>query len=212
MSSAWRITLATVVFLLSSAIPAAAAEIAAPDSAAPAPEVRERDLKAKIQAHPGDAALVMQLAQLYYDQGDRGHAESEFRRVLEIDPRNVQAMVSLGTVLNESGKSEAALAQYDAALAIDPRRVDTICKKGQALYALQRHEEAVRLYLEAKKIDPKDQAPAYWLGIAFADAGIYIEAINEWTEVVSLDKDSELGRAASEGIDVLRNIMGGPGR
>jgi tetratricopeptide (TPR) repeat protein len=215
MSSSRRAILATLLFLLSIPTLVLAAEPAAPDSAAAlpdsaaaVPEIRERELKAKIEARPDDVALVMDLAAFYYDQGDRNRSEKQYRRAIELDPRNATAMVRLGTVLNESAKSEEALAQFDAALQIEPRRVDTLCRKGQALYALQRHEEAVRLYLEAKKIDPKDQTPYYWLGIAFADATIYREAIVEWTAVVAIDKDSELGRAASEGIEVLRPMIG----
>jgi tetratricopeptide (TPR) repeat protein len=215
MSSARRTIFALLIFLLSvpglvlAAEPAGVDSAAAvPDSIAAVPEIQERELKAKIEAHPSDAALVMDLAAFYYDQGDRSRAEKQYRRVLELDPRNAAAMVRLGTVLNESAKSEEALVQFDAALQIEPRRVDTLCRKGQALYALKRHEEAVRLYLEAKKIDPKDQAPYYWLGIAFADAGIYREAIVEWTAVVDINKDSELGRAAAEGIEVLRPMVG----
>jgi tetratricopeptide (TPR) repeat protein len=191
-----------------SAVAATDSAAAVPDSAALVPEVRERALKARVASHPGDVAPVMDLAQFYYDQGDRSRAEKQYRRALELAPRNGAAMVRLGTVLNESGKSAEALEQFDAALQIEPRRVDTLCRKGQALYALKRQEEAVRLYLEAKQIDPKDQAPYYWLGIAFADAGIYREAITEWTAVVNLNKDSELGRAAAEGIEVLRPMVG----
>ena len=50
----------------------------------------------------------------------------------------------------------------------------------------------------------------------FVGAGIHVtglaedyrEAIVEWSAVVALDRDSELGRAAAEGIDVLRPMVG----
>lgn len=215
MSTALRTGFVALVFMFWVSNSGFAAEpavtgsaVATPDSAAIVPEVRERELKARIQTRPGDTALIMDLAGFYYDQGDRSRAEKQYRRVLELDPRHATAMVRLGTVLNESGKSEDALVQFEAALQLEPRRVDTLCRKAQALYALQRQEEAVRLYLEAKKIDPKDQAPYYWLGIAFADAAIYREAIVEWKAVIAIDKDSELGRAAAEGIGVLQPMLG----
>jgi tetratricopeptide (TPR) repeat protein len=208
MLSARRACLATILFLLSVPALVVAAEPALPDSAAAGPEVRERDLRARIAAHPGDVPLALELAQFYYDQGDRGRAEKQFRRVLELDPRNLVGLVRLGTVLNEAGKSDEALQQFDAALAIEPRNVDTLCRKGQALYAVKRQEEAVRLYLEAEQIDPNDQAPYYWLGIAFADAGIYREALVEWGKVVDRGANTELGRAAAEGMDVLRPMVG----
>lgn len=171
------------------------------------PEEAERSLKRRLAANSGDYEAAYELAKLYYDQGNRDQTEKWFRRVLEIRPEYVPAMIQLGVVLNEAGKSEEALQQYDRALGINPRDAGILCHKGQALYALRRREEAVALYIEAIRISEDSQLAHYWLGIAFADAGIYREAIVEWQRVVNIDETSELGRAAAEGIEVLKPMV-----
>jgi tetratricopeptide (TPR) repeat protein len=174
----------------------------------PTPEEQERTLKAQLAKDPRDYETAYELAKLYYDQGDREQAENNYRRVLSIRPDYVPALVNLGVVLNEAGKSDEALQQFDRALAINPTDTGILCHKGQALYALKRREEAVGLYLQAIRLEPKSQLAHYWLGIAFADAGIYREAVVEWQKVVDIDDGSELGRAATEGIEVLKPMIG----
>jgi tetratricopeptide (TPR) repeat protein len=175
--------------------------------AKPTPEELERSLKKRLAQNAADYEAAYELGKHYYDQGNRDQAEKGFRRVLEIKPDYVPALVNLGIVLNEAGKSEDALRQFDRALALNPKDTGILCHKGQALYALKRREEAVRLYVEAIGLEPKSQLAHYWLGIAFADAGIYREAILEWQKVVDVDDGSELGRAAAEGIEVLKPMV-----
>jgi tetratricopeptide (TPR) repeat protein len=174
----------------------------------PTPEELERALKKRLANNSKDYEAAYDLGKHHYAQGRRDQAEQAFRRVLEIKPEYVPALVELGLVLNESGKSEEALGQFDRALAVNPTDTGILCHKGQALYALQRREEAVRHYLQAIRLDPRGQIAHYWLGIAFADAGIYREAILEWQRVVEVDDGSELGRAAAEGIEVLKPMVG----
>jgi len=178
------------------------------EEAKPSPEEYERSLKKRMQDNPKDWDAAYALAKHFYDQGDRAQAEKGFRRVLEIKPDHVPSVVNLGIVLNEAGKSEDALKEFDRALALKPGDTAILCHKGQALYALKRREEAVKLYLEAIDADPSSQLAHYWLGIAFADASIYREAIVEWQRVIEIDPESEIGRAAAEGVEVLRPLIG----
>jgi Flp pilus assembly protein TadD len=173
----------------------------------PAPEELERSYKRRLADNPKDFEAAYELGKQYYEQGARDQAEKGFRKVLEIKPDYVPALVNLGIVLNEAGKSEEALKQFDRALEINPTDTGILCHKGQALYALKRREEAVQLYLAAIRLDPKSQIAHYWLGIAFADAGIYREAIREWEKAAEVDDGSEIGRAAAEGIEVLKPMV-----
>jgi cytochrome c-type biogenesis protein CcmH/NrfG len=47
-------------------------------------------------------------------------AETLYRQVLSLHPRNVEAITHLGTVMLGRGQTGAALRQYDLALAIQP--------------------------------------------------------------------------------------------
>lgn len=203
------------IILAASLVGAAGALLAqsadpARDPERPSPEQWERTLKKRLAGNSRDHEAAYELAKHYYNQGNRDQAEKGFRRVLSIKGDYVPALVNLGVVLNEAGKSEEAIPFFDQALAVSPGDGLALCHKGQALYALKRHEEAIRLYLEALERHPGFQLAHYWLGIAFADAGIYREALVEWRRVVSIDPESEIGRAAAEGIEVVQPLIGGP--
>jgi cytochrome c-type biogenesis protein CcmH/NrfG len=57
------------------------------------------------------------------------------------------------------------------------------------------------------QLDPKNQLSYYLLGVSFADAGIYREAIREWEKVIAIDPKSEAGETAAENIEVLRDLL-----
>lgn len=171
------------------------------------PAALEAEIRAQLEKTPGDPDLLFSLGNALYDQGRRQEAQSNFEKALAIKPDFVKAMVNLGVVLNESGKSEEALKHFESALAVSPKDVTVICNKGQALYALQKYSQAVELYQQGIRLDSNAQLPHYLLGVAFADAGIYREAIVEWEKVVQIDPKTEAATTATEGIKVLRTLL-----
>ncbi len=170
-------------------------------------EEKERGLKAKLAQDATDYQAAEDLGNLYYDQGKREDAEASYRQAIKIKPDFVPALVNLGVVLNEGAKSDDAVKYFDQALALKPNDITALCNKGQALYALRKYAEAVGLYLQAIKDDDKSQLAHYWLGVAFADAGIYREAILEWQKVVAIDPKTDNASTAKEGIDVLQQLL-----
>lgn len=172
------------------------------DPVAAEKEVREQILKA-----PGDPQLHYKLGNLLYDQGRRAEAQQSFEKAVELKPDYVKALVNLGVVLNEEGKSAEALTQFDKALAIAPNDVTVLCNKGQAHYAQKEYQKAVDYYVRAMTADPTSPLPHWLLGTAFADVGIYREAIREWRKVVELDPTGEAGKTAAEGIQTLQGLL-----
>lgn len=171
------------------------------------PASMEAELRKQLESSPRDPELLFKLGNALYDQGRRTEAEQTYLKALESDPKYVKAMVNLGIVLNEGGKSEEALQHFDRAEQLSPADITVLCNKGQALYALQRYSDAVGYYLKAIEIEPLNQLPHYLLGVAFADVGIYREAIREWRLVVSIDAETEAAKTASEGIQVLQGLL-----
>ena len=182
---------------------------ATPPSATPGPSLEEKQkaLEEAVKKNPKDVEAAFDLGNLYYDQGNRDEAEKTFRKVLELQPDHVKALVNLGVVLNEGGKSQDALVQLEKALAVTPKDSEVLAVKGQILYALKRYSEAIDLYKQAIRENSKSQKGHYWLGVAFADAGIYREAVNEWKTVVEIDPTSSDAGTAREGIDVLQQML-----
>jgi tetratricopeptide (TPR) repeat protein len=171
------------------------------------PAALETEIRAQLEKTPGDPELLFRLGNALYDQGRRQEAQTNFEKALVLKPDFVKAMVNLGVVLNESGKSEEALKYFESALAVSPKDVTVLCNKGQALYALRKYPQAIDLYRQGIRIDANAQLPHYLLGVAFADAGIYREAIVEWEKVVQIDPKTEAATTANEGIKVLRTLL-----
>jgi tetratricopeptide (TPR) repeat protein len=168
----------------------------------------EKEARTALEKNQSDPELYYRLGNALYDQGRREEAIENYQKAIELRPDYVKAIVNLGVVLNENSQSEEALRHFEKAEELAPNDVTVLCNKGQALYALQRHSDAIDLYLRSMELEPKNQLPYYLLGVAFADAGIYREAIREWEKVVAIDPETEAGRSAAESIDVLRKLVG----
>jgi len=67
--------------------------------------------------------------------------------------------------------------------------------------------DATSLYRKALKIDPRNQEAIYNMGVAFADAQIYREAINYWQRVVAIDSSAVIAQSARSSIQVLQDFL-----
>ena len=99
-------------------------------------------------------------------------------------------------------------------LAAAPQTAQEYLNRGMARYfqgdlpgVLADFAKAVELYVRALSVDPESQLAHYNLGVAFADAGIYQEAIREWQAVARIDPKSDAARQAQDNIRVLRSVM-----
>ena len=56
---------------------------------------------------------------------------------------------------------------------------------------------------------PKSHCAYFTMGVAFADAGLYRDAIRMWKKVVELSPASPEAQSAKESIDVLERFLAG---
>src|SRR5205823_4742891 len=75
--------------------------------------------------------------------GRFAEAETMFRRLVAIQPRQVEALHFLGVVCSQLGNQHEALRHIEAALRIDARSADVHNSRGNVLAALRRFEEAI---------------------------------------------------------------------
>jgi hypothetical protein len=45
------------------------------------------------------------------------------------------------------------------------------------------------------------------MGVAFADAGLFREAVNYWQRVALAEPNTDLGRSASENVELLQKYL-----
>jgi tetratricopeptide (TPR) repeat protein len=85
-----------------------------------------------------------------------------------------------------------------------------LCYLSQAHYDMGGIEEAVNQLLLALEKDPRCPEAHFQLGVAFAAAKIYREAIREWEAVLASGDDTPLARQARANIAEARAILDAP--
>lgn len=109
---------------------AAAAPPSAPSAPAPLDQARVSALEQRASAEPQNAALRVELANLYFDAERFADAAPWYEAALEIDSRNIDAHTDLAVVYFYQGQPDRALAQLDRALAIDPKHAKALLNQG----------------------------------------------------------------------------------
>ena len=85
-------------------------------------------------------------------------------------------------------------------------RGDELAEAGKLLRSGQ-HQEAMDLLRSVIQRSPGSYCAYFTLGVAFADAGIYRDAIRMWQRVVELAPASPEGMSAQESITVLQKLV-----
>lgn len=103
---------------------------ASSQQAAALDEARVAALRSTAQQHPDDAAIRVQLGNLYFDAERFQEAAEWYEAALKIDPKNVNASTDLGIVYYYMNQPDKALAQFDHSLSIDPTHAKTLLNVG----------------------------------------------------------------------------------
>ena len=101
-------------------------------------------------------------------EGRLNHAEIEFSRAVELQPRHVWSYVNLGYIAWENGQQERSIELFETALSIDARDTDALANLASIYVALGRTEDArplVERLLRINGQDPIASALAQKLGI-----------------------------------------------
>jgi cytochrome c-type biogenesis protein CcmH/NrfG len=96
-----------------------------PQTAPPLDETRASALRATAEKSPNDAAVRVELANLYFDSERFQDAARWYEDALKIDPRNPDASTDLGIAYYYMNQPDRALEQFERSLAADPRHSKT---------------------------------------------------------------------------------------
>ncbi len=91
---------------------------------------RAADLERQANAAPANAAIRVDLGNLYFDAERFDMAISWYEAALKIDPKNVNASTDLGVSYYSSNQIDRALAQFDHSLSIDAAHTKTLLNQG----------------------------------------------------------------------------------
>lgn len=111
--------------------PPAQAQGQTPAPAAPALDLRRAtDLEGTAKAEPANAAVRVELANLYFNAERFDLAVPWYEQVLKLNPKDVNASTDLGVSYYYTNQVDRALRQFDHSLALDPKHVKTLFNQG----------------------------------------------------------------------------------
>jgi tetratricopeptide (TPR) repeat protein len=163
--------------------------------------------EAQARARPDDGAAQKTLGYAYYEAGRLEEAQAAFERAATIDPDDLGARVNLAIVLCDLGRHEQGRQIFDRVIEANLEDASLRVHRAKCAYAMGAIGLAVEDLVRALEIDPAHQLAHFELGVAFADAGIYAEAIREWGAVLSANPETPIAVQARENIRVLRGVQ-----
>jgi cytochrome c-type biogenesis protein CcmH/NrfG len=113
--------------------PAATQQDAAPaDAPAPQPvdAAQATALERQAGAEPGNAAVRIELGNMYFDAERFDQAATWYEAALKLTPKNADVSTDLAIAYFRLNQVDRALAQIDHSLAVDPKHLKTLLNQG----------------------------------------------------------------------------------
>ncbi len=136
---------------------------------------------------PSDIRTLEMRANLYEKAERFEDARATYRRILELDPDNVQAHVRLGYIanqLNDTADREEIVAAAEALLEDDPGNMTLYLFVSWGHLRAKRYEEAVDVLERALTHDPENMEAHFSLGATFYELKRYDDMVREMRWVV----------------------------
>jgi cytochrome c-type biogenesis protein CcmH/NrfG len=203
----------TLVPRVSPAADAPAAKPAASAAAAPAVVDSLGMLERAVAKDSTKFDNLYRLGVMYLDKDRTAEAARVFAKASQLKPKDVRTLVNLGAAYDASGNAVLAQDYYSKALAISPNDSVATCRLASSIYAQAsptdpaKYQKAVDLLRDVIKRRPTAYCAYFTLGVAFADAGLYRDAIRMWRKVVDLAPGTPEAVSSTESIEVLEKFV-----
>ncbi len=171
--------------------PVVLAHFTASDRAANIPEFVNAppDAIRTIRAEFIDDLSFFQAAKWNVHDGNYKLAIRDFRRALEINPKNVKARVALASVLLSQGSLDEAEAELSEIVSLDPENPQAHVLRGSLWERRGNFAKAMESYRHALRIDRNDASAHQSMGRLALTMGATEEGRKHLAEAVRLDPD-----------------------
>ncbi len=140
----------------------------------------------------------------YNGMWDAATADREFRRAIELNPKNSSAHLWYATMLASLGRYPEALQEVESAQALDPASRAVLADKGRILWVAGHGDEAIALLQQMEADEPKFISPHRYLRFAYLESLDYPNYLKELKLESSLTKDPSqiaIADAAAKGFE-----------
>jgi tetratricopeptide (TPR) repeat protein len=152
---------------------------------------------------------LYRLGVMYLDRERMAEAARVLAKANQVRPNDLKVLVNLGIAADALGNPETAQDWYGRALAASPDDSIAMCRMASSKYAQGKYDEAMQMLRDVIRKKPGAYCAYFTLGVSFADAGLYRDAIRQWRKVVELAPTSPEALSAKESIDVLEKFLQG---
>jgi tetratricopeptide (TPR) repeat protein len=165
-------------------------------------------LEAAVKRDSTNAKALYRLGIAYLDRDRATEAARMFQKAVISKPDYVEAWVNLGAAEDAEGHGGMARTHYRQALVLRPDDEIAMCRLASSFYAVGIRDSAMGVLREQIKKNPKSHCAYFTLGVAFADAGMFRDAIQAWQQVVANAPTSPEAESAGESIKLLQEYLG----
>jgi serine/threonine protein kinase/Tfp pilus assembly protein PilF len=144
-----------------------------------------------------EAHIALALVREAYDWNWPG-AETEFKRAIQLDPNSATAHQWYGDFLIRVGRLEEAKTELKRAKDLDPLSLAINSSVGLQLYFARQYEPAILQLKKTLDLDPNFVPAQHALEAAYAQSGMYREAVGERQKVLTLSGNPDLAAAIGE--------------
>jgi tetratricopeptide (TPR) repeat protein len=143
----------------------------------------------KKAAELGDTEAYDWLGILYQKRGDLRLAESNFRKVIELQPNTVAARINLAQLLYDANRKDDAEQMLRTAAQQDARDPNAHFRLGDLLMERGKLEDAELEFVVAAGLTPNDPLVFEHLGDLYVKQKRFNEAISQYNEALRLARD-----------------------
>ena len=201
----WATVLAAAIGLAAAGVGDGQAQV----EGTPAPPDSLRIIESAVAADSSFENLY-RLGIAYLDRDRALEAVRTFSRCTKLRPDEVKAWVNLGASEDAIGHGNDARKAYRKAIEIHPYDEIAFCRLAASLYASNLRSQGVDTLRVTIEKHPRSYCAYFTLGVAYADAQIYREAIRAWEKVVEFAPDTPEAESARESIATLKQLIVAP--
>jgi len=144
-----------------------------------------------------EAHISLGLVRESYDWDWPG-AESEFKRAIQLNRNSASGHQWYGDFLTRLGRFDEARVELKKAQDLDPLSLLTNTSLGRQLYFSRQYDAATQQLTKTLEIDPKFVPAQHAIEAAYAQNGMFKEAIGERQKVLTLSGNPDLAAAIGE--------------
>ena len=132
---------------------------------------------------------ALKIADRYHRNGDIQQAQTQYERILQVEPGRPEALHALGIIAFQLKKYENASSLIGKAIENKPKVPQFHYNLGLVFISLKRQEKAIQAFKMAIEINPDYADAHYNLGLALKEQQQFEKAVLNFKQVIKLTPD-----------------------